>query len=151
MRDINKILGKKLQSESDIKMFGRFPDSDIEKTLPPGALSPPISSYTAAGWFQLEGSETANWYVKDSDKINVVDPDTDSSASIFDWVGYRAADLWNNTWRENAKTGTRYKEALEESIKDVKISGFEMAKNLRYVLLLVVAIMLLTTLRDLFK
>lgn len=135
MRSFKDIYQKRIRAEKDLRMHYGSPDSRQYITLPAGDVSPLITSYLMNGWFQLEGDESGSYYIKDQEGLRLVSEDAESESNIFTRVGYRIADYWNYQKDFNVRKSEYLSEGLKESISDIGLSGSDLAKNLRYVLI----------------
>lgn len=150
MRDVSGIFGKRLVSDQPIKMYFGSPGSDNIVTLPAGKPSPVIDSYLQSGFFQVKGTENGYFYIKD-ENVEIVDPDAKDQSSIFQKTGYFFADLWNFNASKAVKQSGYLSDGFKESISNVKLSGFELSKQLRYILIGAGVLVFLLIIKDLIK
>lgn len=143
-------MGMRLKAKTDVPMFKRFPNSEDIKTLIPGEPSREIVGYLPSGFWQLKG-ETAgvNWYVKDTEKVQVVPFDAPDESGILDSVFTPVADWIGNAGRDVKKTSGFLADGFDKATDDFSNDLFSFSGNIKSLLVIVSVILGLIVLRNL--
>lgn len=149
MPDITEIYGKRLKSAAPKKIFVGFPGSDVIETLPAGKPSAKIDSYInrpEGGFYQLEG--TPNKYLKDTPAVKVVPEAAPDESAFLSGLTGSVFDFWNNTATTAGKQAGFLSEGFDKATADLTADFESFSDQIKPVLYLVIAVVLLLIIKD---
>ena len=121
MKPENIPFGKRIRADEGITMYHRFPNSPDVRTLPAGKPSPKIKSYILpdGGYYAVEGNKEGDFYIKDSDKLEIVPDDAPDESGILSSAFYSVSDWFSNTDRDIGGQFYYLRKGFKKSVDDV--------------------------------
>lgn len=124
-------------------MYNRYPLSEYITTLPPRKPSPVVDSIISNNgidYYALrEGNET--FYLQVDSDLKVVDSDHEDESNFLSSVFVGARDRLGNTTTSIKKYSGFLKEGFKESVSDLKVDAFDFSKDVRKLILALVAVL----------